>query len=129
MLERLTAFLALGFATRFAMPRWRSILLVLAAAIGLEVLQNLVPHRDPRLIDAAVKIVGGTIGIILAECLTGWWEHRHLAQLSARSTDADHGMKRPPSVPTLASDGFKTASLIPAEIEDLGAGVAGTEPS
>jgi hypothetical protein len=128
-LERLTAFLALGFAARFAIPRWRSVLLVFATAIGLEVLQNLVPHRDPRLIDAAVKIVGGTIGIILAEYLTGWWEHRHLAHPSARSIDADDGMKRPSSVTTRVNDGFEMTSLVPEETEDLGAGIADTEPS
>jgi hypothetical protein len=128
VLERLTAFLALSFAARFPMPRWRSVLLVLAAAIGLEVLQHLVPHRDPRLIDAAVKIVGGTIGIILAECLTRPWEHNHLGHLSARPADADHGMKRTSAV-TTPSDGFEMASLVPSEIEDLDAGVADTKPS
>ena len=128
-LERLIAFLALGFVARFAIPRWRSVLLVLAAAIGLEVLQKLVPHRDPRLIDAAVKIAGGTIGIILAECLAGWWKHRDPAHLSARSIEPDHGMKQPSSVTPLVSDGFEMASLAPAETEDLGAGVADKEPS
>jgi hypothetical protein len=128
-LERLTAFLALGLASRFALPRWRSVLLVLAAALGLEMLQSFIPHRDPRLIDAVVKIVGGTTGIILAECLAGWWQHRHPAQLSARSIDAGCGIKRPCSVTTPVDDGFEMASLVPGENQDLGAGVADTEPS
>lgn len=128
-LERLTAFLALGFAARFAMPRWRSALLVLVAAIGLEILQSLVPHRDPRLIDAVVKIVGGATGIILAEWLAGWRQHRHLTHLSARSVDADHGTKPSLLVTTAANDGLEMASLVPAEIEDLGAGAADMEPS
>jgi hypothetical protein len=128
-LERLTAFLALGFAARFAMPRWRSVLLVLVAAIGLEILQNLAPHRDPRLVDAVVKIVGGTIGIILAELLAGWWQHRHPTHLSARSVDADHGAKPSPSVTTAVDDDLEMASLVPTEAQDLGAGVADTEPN
>jgi VanZ like family len=73
VLERIAAFLAFGFTARLAMPRWRSVVLVLAAACGLEVLQYLAPHRDPRLIDAAVKVVGGLIGIALAEGLAGCW--------------------------------------------------------
>lgn len=129
VLERLTAFLVLGFATRLAMPRWRSVLLVLAAAIGLEVLQNLVPHRDPRLIDAVVKVVGGTIGIIFAECLAGWREHRHLGHLGARPADAEHRMKRTSSITTPVNEGFEMACLVPAEAADVGAGVADTHPS
>jgi VanZ like family len=63
-LERLTAFMILGFAAHFVLSLWRSFLLMLAVAIGLELLQSIVPHRDPSVIDAAVKIVGGVIGII-----------------------------------------------------------------
>jgi hypothetical protein len=68
-LERLTAFLALGFATSFAFPPRRSFFLILFAAIGLELLQGIVPHRDPRIVDAAIKIVGGMIGMILGHSL------------------------------------------------------------
>jgi Na+/glutamate symporter len=123
-LERLTAFLAFGFAARFAMPRSRSVLVVLATAIGLEVLQNIVPHRDPRIIDAAVKIVGGMTGIILAHFLIKWWQIRP----TDRSTRAGHETPQPPSGVTSENEAFEAASLVPADINDVNVGVADTKP-
>ncbi len=128
MLERLTAFLALGVATRLAAPRWRSVFLVLVAAISLELLQHLVPHRDPRLIDATLKIFGGITGIILAECLVGWWRNLHLMPPRACSTSPVHKANEPVKVATLKNDGFEMASLVPSNLEDVGADVTDTEP-
>jgi hypothetical protein len=62
--ERFAAFLLLSFVFTLAYPHrlLRVILIVAAAAIGLEALQLLIPTRDARLIDMAMKLLGGGVG-------------------------------------------------------------------
>jgi hypothetical protein len=70
-LERFVAFFILSAAFTLAYPRHlvRVLLLVAIAAIGLELLQLIVPSRDARLSDMLVKLFGGaagaTAGIVL----------------------------------------------------------------
>ncbi len=64
--ERLIAFALAGFALCLAYPRRIAMVtaIIVAAAIGLELLQLLMPGRDARLIDAVVKIGGGLFGML-----------------------------------------------------------------
>jgi hypothetical protein len=67
--EHGVAFGLLGGCWGFAFPR-RAIqvtLVLVLAAIILEVGQNFVPGRHARVIDAATKIAGGCAGIVLAQ--------------------------------------------------------------
>lgn len=68
-LERLLAFLVLGGLFAAAYPRHVVVaaIVVLGAAIALEILQLLSPSRHGRLFDAGVKIAGGLLGLGL-----GW---------------------------------------------------------
>jgi hypothetical protein len=88
-IERLSAFVVLGFAARFALSARLSFLVVLAAAIGLELLQGTV-HRDPHITDALIKIVGGVIGIVLAYCAL---EGRRLHQTEQSPESLAHSFK------------------------------------
>jgi glycopeptide antibiotics resistance protein len=65
-LERFTAYIVFGFFVRLASPSRFSWLLIFSAAVSLELLQHVVPHRDPRMIDALIKLAGGAVGIIVA---------------------------------------------------------------
>jgi hypothetical protein len=38
--------------------------MVFGSAVVLELLQNLAPDRDPRLLDAVEKVLGGTAGLV-----------------------------------------------------------------
>jgi hypothetical protein len=71
--ERFGAFLLLSFVFTLAYPRrlLRVVLIVAAAAIGLEALQLLIPTRDARLIDMAVKLLGGGLGTGLGALVLG----------------------------------------------------------
>jgi hypothetical protein len=74
--ERMGAFFLLGLLFGFGYDRrWLpTICLVVAIAFGAEALQLLVPSRHARFDDAAVKAVGGVIGVAVAYALvkTGW---------------------------------------------------------
>jgi hypothetical protein len=71
--ERFAAFLVFGFAARLASPSRPCYVLVIIAAVGLELLQFVIPHRDPRAIDALIKIAGGVLGIMMVHSLAEWW--------------------------------------------------------
>lgn len=71
-IERFAAFVLAGllFSTAYSRHVFIAAAIVIAAAIGLELLQLMEPSRHGRFFDAAVKIVGSmtglTIGIIIS---------------------------------------------------------------
>lgn len=77
--ERFGAFGAVGFAFALAYPRqfWSVALIVIGAALLLEVLQVLSPSRHGRLADALVKLSGGAGGLIVGWALL-WWDTRRM---------------------------------------------------
>jgi VanZ family protein len=85
-IERFAAFAAVGFAFALAYPRqfWLAAVLVIGAAVLLELLQVLAPSRHGRPADAMVKVVGAAAGLIL-----GWilltWEKRWRGQSAERT--------------------------------------------
>ena len=68
-IERFTAFALVGGLFAMAYPRYivLAAVIVLGAAALFEVLQVLTPSRHGRVFDAAVKMCGGTFGLI-----AGW---------------------------------------------------------
>lgn len=84
-IERFGAFAAVGFAFALAYPRkfWTAALIVIGAALLLEVLQVLAPSRHGRLADALVKVVGGSAGLIAGWALL-WWETRRVGTAERR---------------------------------------------
>lgn len=68
-LERAAALALIGFVFAIAYPRRILLvaLVVLGATVGLELLQLIQPSRHGRVIDAAVKLIGGSGGLLL-----GW---------------------------------------------------------
>jgi VanZ family protein len=71
VLERFGAYAVLGLLFCLAYPRNLTFvcILVFGSAVTLELLQGFVPGRDPRLLDAIEKLLGGTAGIVLAGIL------------------------------------------------------------
>ena len=71
VIERFSAYALLGFLLSFLLPGRITLAcsLVVAVAIGLEVLQALIPDRDPRVLDVLQKAAGGTVGVILAQTI------------------------------------------------------------
>ena len=71
VIERFSAYCLLGFLLSFLLPgRFRlACAFVIAVAVGLEVLQAMVPDRDPRFVDVLQKAAGGTVGVILAQTI------------------------------------------------------------
>jgi hypothetical protein len=67
ILERFGAYLVFGLLLYLAYPRYLTFvcIMVFGSAVTLELLQNFVPDRDPRLLDAMEKLLGGTAGIVL----------------------------------------------------------------
>lgn len=67
-IERFLAYFAAGAALAFAYPRLRWLVLagIVALAIGLEWLQTLEETRHGLPQDAIVKVIGATLGSILA---------------------------------------------------------------
>lgn len=65
-LEHFLAFATLGLLFGLAYPRHILLVtvLVLGSCVALEFLQFITPDRHGRLIDAAIKAVGGTGGIL-----------------------------------------------------------------
>ena len=65
--ERFGAYAVLGFLFCSVYPRHLAFvcIMVFGSAVTLELLQNFVPDRDPRLLDAIEKLLGGTAGIAL----------------------------------------------------------------
>ena len=70
-LERALALLVIGFVFALAYPRHIVIIagLVLGTTVLLEFLQVLEPSRHGRVADAAVKLVGGGIGLLAGAAL------------------------------------------------------------
>ena len=66
--EHVVAFAVVGalFGVGFARHLLLAAALVIAAAIGLEALQNLAPGRHGRLVDMNMKIVGAVLGFAVA---------------------------------------------------------------
>jgi VanZ family protein len=66
-IEHVLAFALVGMLFGVAFPRQVVLMLVLvtAAAIGLEVLQFIEPTRHPRLVDLGLKIAGGVLGVAI----------------------------------------------------------------
>jgi apolipoprotein N-acyltransferase len=77
--ERFAAFAVAGALFAAAYPRYIvfAAVIVLGAAVLLELLQLLAPSRHGRLFDAGVKVAGGMVGLC-----TGWM----LARLSRAVT-------------------------------------------
>ena len=67
VIERFGAYTVLGLLFQLAYPRHLTFvcIMVFGSVVTLEVLQNLVPDRDPRTMDAVEKLLGGTAGIVL----------------------------------------------------------------
>ena len=68
--ERLFAFVLIGGLFGVAYPRHlpRIAVIVVGFALGLEVLQMMIPGRHARLFDAVVKCCGGIAGVTAAAC-------------------------------------------------------------
>ena len=79
-LERFGAFGLLGLLFAIAYPRQigRVLVLVLATAIGFELLQMISADRHARVTDVAVKLLGGACGV-----LSGWLVVRYRPHLFA----------------------------------------------
>lgn len=71
VVERFSAYGLLGFLFSFLLPGRFGFAcgLVVSVAIGLEVLQALIPDRDPALLDVLQKAAGGTVGVLLAQTI------------------------------------------------------------
>jgi len=75
MLERFGAYLVLGLLLYLAYPRYLTFvcIMVFGSAVTLELLQNFVPDRDPRLLDAMEKLLAGIAGIVLGISQSSFW--------------------------------------------------------
>ena len=71
VIERFSAYCVLGFLLSFMLPgRFRlACAFVIAVAVGLELLQAMIPDRDPRFIDVLHKAAGGILGVSLAQTI------------------------------------------------------------
>jgi apolipoprotein N-acyltransferase len=80
-IERFVAFAVVGALFAAAYPRYIlfAALVVLGAAIMLELLQLLAPSRHGRLFDAGVKVGGGVVGLY-----AGWIVSRMSVYVRAR---------------------------------------------
>ena len=69
--EHLLAFFVVGALFGMGFPRHflSMAIIVIASALAMEALQNLVPGRHGRLLDVDVKIVGAIAGFA---CAAGW---------------------------------------------------------
>lgn len=64
VIERFSAYGLLGFLLSFLLPGRLTLAcsLVVAVAMGLEILQAMTPDRDPGFLDVLQKAAGGTVG-------------------------------------------------------------------
>jgi len=71
VIERFSAYGLLGFLLSFLLPGRFALTcsLVIAVAMGLEIMQILTPDRDPGLLDALQKVAGGIVGVMLAQTI------------------------------------------------------------
>ena len=74
-LERFVAFAVLGGAFCLGYPkhRWLVVLLLIAIAGSLEVLQHFVPDRHARIHDGAIKALAAAVGVVTANRLIIWY--------------------------------------------------------
>ncbi|ABD05715.1 conserved hypothetical protein [Rhodopseudomonas palustris HaA2] len=77
-IERFLAFALVGGLFAAAYPRYIlfAAAIVLGAALLFEILQVLAPSRHGRLFDAAVKLSGGTVGLIAGWLAVRWMPRR-----------------------------------------------------
>lgn len=80
-LDRILAFLLLGFLFALAYPHHRRLvaLLLIAAAFAIEAAQFIQPSRHPRIDDAIIKAVGALLGVTVP------WLLARLPRSSSRS--------------------------------------------
>jgi VanZ family protein len=78
VVERIGAYFVLGVLFYLAYPQniGRVCTIVLGGAIILELMQNFVPDRDARLLDALEKLAGGVAGILTAAASLAWIKTR-----------------------------------------------------
>lgn len=71
VIERFSAYGVLGLLLSFMLPGRVTLACVLATgvAVVLELLQGLIPDRDPALFDACQKAAGGIFGVLLAQTI------------------------------------------------------------
>ena len=86
-IERFAAFAVVGALFAAAYPRYIlfAALIVLGAAVMLELLQLLAPSRHGRLFDAGVKVAGGMIGLS-AGWIVAFWGTRGMKSRDRRRT-------------------------------------------
>jgi VanZ family protein len=72
--EHVAAFIVLGALFSVAYPRKTAFVfvLVLGGAVLLELAQTLTPDRHGRILDAVEKMIGGGIGIVIAQAMRIW---------------------------------------------------------
>lgn len=83
-LEHFAAFAVLGFAFAFGITRrtLAVLALVILSALALEGMQLLTPDRHGRILDAAVKVIGGVCGVGFGRLASSW---RHLIDIRTSS--------------------------------------------
>lgn len=76
--ERLLAFAVVGFLLAIAYPRQLLVItvVVLGVAVLLEALQLLTPSRHGRVFDLAVKLAGGSAGMVAGWLMALWRTHQ-----------------------------------------------------
>jgi VanZ family protein len=74
VIERFSAYGLLGFLLSFLLPGRFALAcaLVIAVAMGLEVMQSFIPDRDPGFLDVLQKAAGGTVGVMLAQMILAY---------------------------------------------------------
>jgi len=92
-IERFVAFAIVGALFAAAYPRYIlfAVVVVLGAAVMLELLQLLAPSRHGRLFDASVKVAGGVVGLC-AGWIVAHWSGRVKPRLSSPGSTARPGI-------------------------------------
>ena len=98
-IERFGAFAGVGLAFALAYPQrlWVAALVVIGAALALEVLQMISPTRHGRLPDASIKALGAAVGLALGWLLLSWQARRErplAAPLAEVSADTERAARR-----------------------------------
>ena len=88
-IERFIAYLIAAAALATAYPSRKGVILtcIVAGAAGLELAQHFEASRHARILDAAVKIVGGVTGLTVAALCERFWWKRVPAPATVRHTD------------------------------------------
>lgn len=90
-LERLAAFAVLGALFCLAYPRHSALvwLIVIGSAVLLELAQLLTPDRHGRVQDAAVKMTGGALGILIGRAIR-YFAHRAVGSEVNSQREPEH---------------------------------------